>query len=185
MPRKARASDCPPDYRELLRRPDIDAVSICIPNALHAEHALATIQAGEVCLVRASTICGLGECRELIQMARAHGVLLMPALAERFSSPLRTGRRARSWPPGRLGARSSSALALRAPIPCGERLARRPGALGGGALIDLGLHALDLFRFHMGAVSTVLADTGTLAGEAPVEDAAVCVVHGDGARGVH
>lgn len=170
------------DYRELLRRTDIDAVSICTPNALHAEHALAAIQAGKHVLCELPIALGLGECRELIQMARAHGVLLMPALAERFSAAHRQAREiVASGQIGRPLFFRASFASPRSPAASDWRV--DPAISGGGALIDLGLHALDLFRFHMGAVSTVLADTGTLAGEAPVEDAAVCVVHGDGARG--
>lgn len=35
------------DYRELLARPDVDAVFICTPDFLHEEHALAALRAGK------------------------------------------------------------------------------------------------------------------------------------------
>ena len=38
------------DYRDLLARPDIDAVSICVPNWLHYEVADAAVDAGKAVL---------------------------------------------------------------------------------------------------------------------------------------
>ena len=37
----------PADYREVLERPDIDAVVVCLPNALHADAGIAALQGGK------------------------------------------------------------------------------------------------------------------------------------------
>jgi predicted dehydrogenase len=75
------------DYRELLARPDIDAVTISTPDHWHAQLALAAIYAGkDVYLQKPMT------------MTHAEGVLLRDAVA-RTGRILQVGSQQRSWGP--------------------------------------------------------------------------------------
>jgi myo-inositol 2-dehydrogenase / D-chiro-inositol 1-dehydrogenase len=73
--------DCPGvpvhrDYRELLARPDLDAVDIVVPNHLHAEIGVAALEAGKDVLLEKPMASTPGECDRLIQAARASGRVL-------------------------------------------------------------------------------------------------------------
>ena len=76
------------DYRELLARPDIDAVTISLPDHQHAEVALRALYAGkDVYLQKPFT------------MTHAEGVALRDAVA-RTGRILQVGSQQRSWGPG-------------------------------------------------------------------------------------
>src|ERR1041385_444081 len=65
------------DYAEMLARPDIDAVLILTPMALHAEMALAALKAGKHVLVEKPMATRLEEAQALIDTARkSHRLLL-------------------------------------------------------------------------------------------------------------
>lgn len=170
----------------LLAREDLDAVSICTPNALHAEQAMAAIMAGRHVLCEAPLALRPGQCRELIAAARERGVVLMPACPCRFSRP-------------HLRARELLAAgAIGQPFLFRARFANDgpevsgpgrsdwvfdPRLAGGGALLGQGLPALDLFGFYLGQAAWVSAEIHTLSQSIPVEDDALCVVHGSGGLG--
>ena len=64
------------DWRDLVRRDDIQAVCICTPSGLHAEQAIAAASAGKHVLVEKPMAIDLKGCDEMIAAARANGVKL-------------------------------------------------------------------------------------------------------------
>ena len=72
------------DYRELLQREDIDAVSICTTDEFHLEPALAAASAGKHVLVEKPLALTPQECDKIIQGAREGGVKLMVGHILRF-----------------------------------------------------------------------------------------------------
>jgi len=64
------------DYRELLARQDIDAVDIVVPNDLHAEIAVAALEAGKDVLLEKPLAPTLAACDRLIETARRTGRVL-------------------------------------------------------------------------------------------------------------
>jgi UDP-N-acetylglucosamine 3-dehydrogenase len=72
------------DYRELLARPDLDAVSLCLPHALHAPVTLAALDAGLHVLVEKPLACTLDEADAMIVAAESTGLTLMVAENVRF-----------------------------------------------------------------------------------------------------
>jgi predicted dehydrogenase len=58
------------DYRELLADPDIDAVHICTPNALHFPMAMAALEAGKHVLCEKPLATSVAEAREMIELAK-------------------------------------------------------------------------------------------------------------------
>jgi myo-inositol 2-dehydrogenase / D-chiro-inositol 1-dehydrogenase len=64
------------DYRELLRRPDVDAVSIALPIDLHAEVGVAALERGKDVLLEKPMARTAAECDRLIAAARASGRVL-------------------------------------------------------------------------------------------------------------
>ena len=72
------------DYREMLARDDIDAVSICTTDELHVEPALAAAAAGKHMLVEKPLARTPQDCDTIIEAARRAGVKLMVGQILRF-----------------------------------------------------------------------------------------------------
>jgi predicted dehydrogenase len=72
------------NYKEVLRRSDIDTVHICLPHHLHAKIGVETLEAGKQVLCEKPIATTLEEADAMIQAARARGVILMVAENQRF-----------------------------------------------------------------------------------------------------
>src|SRR5262249_15530562 len=64
------------DYRELLARPELDAVDILLPTHLHREVAAAALAAGKQVLLEKPMAATLADCRALIDAACSSGKIL-------------------------------------------------------------------------------------------------------------
>lgn len=62
------------DWRELLKRDDIDAVDICVPNNLHKEMAIAAAEAGKMILCEKPIAMNVDEGEEMCQAVEKAGV---------------------------------------------------------------------------------------------------------------
>ena len=85
----------------LLARPDIDAVSICVPSGLHAQVAIDALQAGKHVLVEKPIALSLADADRMIAVARECDLRLGVVLQNRYNSPMQQVRRAVDK--GRLG----------------------------------------------------------------------------------
>lgn len=73
------------DYRDLLARDDVVAVSIVTPDFLHREIAVAAAQAGKHILIEKPMATTLEDCEAIIAAARDSGVTLMVDFHNRFN----------------------------------------------------------------------------------------------------
>lgn len=76
------------DYYSMLGRSDIDVVSICLPPGVHAETAIAAMDAGKHVLVEKPMAASLEECDAMILAAERNKVLLSPVAQNRFKTPM-------------------------------------------------------------------------------------------------
>ncbi|HEU5103812.1 MAG TPA: Gfo/Idh/MocA family oxidoreductase, partial [Roseiflexaceae bacterium] len=72
------------EYEQLLAAPDIDAISVCLPNALHAPVSIAALQAGKHVLVEKPLARTPDEGREIVAAAREHDRVLMVSFDKRY-----------------------------------------------------------------------------------------------------
>ncbi len=72
------------DYRELLDDTDIDAVSVCTPNYLHAPISVAALNAGKHVLCEKPMATSMEEAQDMIEAAHKNGKKLMIAHNQRF-----------------------------------------------------------------------------------------------------
>src|SRR5438045_4211899 len=72
------------DYRRLLARADVDAVSIALPNYLHASVALAALRAGKHVLLEKPMATNARDAAKLVVEAKKRGVLFMVNQSGRF-----------------------------------------------------------------------------------------------------
>ncbi|MFF0344635.1 Gfo/Idh/MocA family protein [Kribbella sp. NPDC004875] len=154
---------------------EIDAVAICLPSALHADNAIEALHAGKQVIVEKPVDITLAAADRLIAAQRETGRTVAVISQRRFQPPVTQIRTAIDN--GALG-RVTSGIA--------ESAFFRPqsyydgddwrGTLavdGGGALMNQGIHALDLLVWMLGRPVQVSAQTGRLAHEGiEVEDLA-------------
>ena len=74
------------DWRELIRQPDIDAVHVCVPHHLHAEIAVAALEAGKHVLCEKPMGVSLKEAQAMVRAARESGKTLTVCFQNRFNS---------------------------------------------------------------------------------------------------
>jgi len=139
------------DYHELLADLEIDAVSVALPNFLHRPVALAALAAGKHVLCEKPPAVTLAEAQEMSAAAERAGLVLAYALQRRFN-PATDALRVR-LAAGTLGeiyhARAVWTRTWGVPQGMGSWFTD-PARAGGGALIDIGVHVLDLAWFLMG-----------------------------------
>lgn len=152
------------DYRELLKRPDIDVVSICTPNALHERMALDAIAAGKHIYIDKPVATDYAAARRIADAARAAGVMGQVALNNRcFPATMKARELIASGRLGRVTSFSAEYLhsgSVDPERPVGWK--QRLDACGGGVLLDLGSHALDLVMWMCGAAESISCITQTL-----------------------
>ena len=135
------------DYRDLLALPDLDAVLICSPNHLHAEVAAAAFDAGKHVYLEKPLAPSLDEARPAIDAWRRSGRVGMIGFNYRFHPTYRDLKQ--RIDDGSIGEPTVIRTVFSSParaIPEWKTLRRT----GGGALLDLGSHHVDLVRFLTG-----------------------------------
>jgi myo-inositol 2-dehydrogenase / D-chiro-inositol 1-dehydrogenase len=135
------------DYHALLANAAIDAVVVCAPVQFHAPIVLAALDAGKHVLVEKPLALSVDECRQIAERAARSATLLMVGFNLRWHRiTLAAHRVIESGALGRIEAvRSviSSRTRYRADAPEWWKSRR----LGGGTLIEQGVHHYDLWRF--------------------------------------
>ena len=133
------------DYSELIAQPDVDAVSVCVPNHLHAPVTLAALEAGKHVLVEKPLATTVTDGEAMAQAAARTGRVLMVAFNYRFRTDSQALKR--HVEAGKLGEIYfvHTGWLRDQGIPAGaEGWFGDKARSGGGCLIDLGVHMLDL-----------------------------------------
>lgn len=164
------------DWRELAADSGIDAVVIATPNALHAPQAIACLEAGKHVLVEKPMSRTLEEAQAMNEAARASGARLMVAHCWRFHDQVRALRHRIER--GELGEITKTrGYGVHAGWgPSGWFTDRE--LAGGGALLDMGVHAIDTVRFLLGdpVPAGVCARITTRYGSYQVDDDGVLLI---------
>lgn len=149
--RVAKVNDIPhvfTDFNEMLKLDELDAVSVCTWNNAHASASVAALRAGKHVLCEKPMAMNLKQALEMEQAAAESGKLLMIGFVRRYGNDCRVLKdfidkdmmgeiyyakasylRRAGYPGGWFGDKEKS---------------------GGGPLIDLGVHVIDLVRYLMG-----------------------------------
>lgn len=164
------------DWNEIAEATDVDAAVVATPNALHAPQSVALLRAGKHVIVEKPMATSVTECDEMIDASRASGAFLMVAHCWRFRDEVRAMRERVAS--GELGevvkTRGYGAHATWGP----EGWFVDPALAGGGALVDMGVHAIDTARFLLGdpTPNRVCAAIGTRYGTYQVDDDGVLLI---------
>ncbi len=137
------------DYRKMLEMDEIAAVDVCTPNYLHKQPVVDALAAGKHVLCEKPLAVNAQEGAEMVAAGRAAGKQLGVALNVRFGAGAQAVKR--FIDDGRLGEiYYARAHALRRRGIPGWGLFTQKDKQGGGPLIDIGVHILDLTLWLMG-----------------------------------
>ncbi len=169
-------ADAYTDYRRVLDRADVTIVNICTPSGLHAEMAIAAMQAGKHVIVEKPMALSLADADRMIATARACNVRLCVVLQNRYNPPMQDVRRAVDE--GKLGKLHLGNATVRwfRPQDYYEDGWHGTLAMDGGALMNQSIHHIDALQWLMGDAQEVFAYTATLAHKMEAEDAGVATI---------
>lgn len=168
------------DVDTLLEHEDVQAVSICTPNAFHAPASLAALQKGIHVLCEKPLSMSLDDCDAMIEAAQHSGAVLQTGHHLRSSPLVRTAKRLIDE--GRLGRVTFMRLRQAHDWGGAPQVRGAFGSLaasGGGTLLDNGCHMMDLARHFGGDVRSIYARMNTLKFEIEVEDTSLASLEMD------
>lgn len=162
---------------EMLKAGDVQALVISTPNYLHAAQGIAALESGVHVLVEKPMSMNAQEAGRMVEAAGKSGARLMVAHCWRFDPEV-------LWVRDQLAAgRIGTVIRTKG---CGVHVGWGPGGwftqkqfAGGGALADMGIHALDTVRFLLGDPQpvSVYARIGTYYGDYDVDDTGIIIVN--------
>ena len=135
------------DYRRLLDLPEVDVVSLCLPNDLHCRATLDAAAAGKHVICEKPLCANLAEADSMIAACRTAGVKLMYAEELCFTPKyVRAKQLADEGALGRIHLVKQSEKHDGPHAPWFWDVERS----GGGVALDMGCHALEFFRWVLG-----------------------------------
>lgn len=169
---------CETEYERVLGRSDVDVICICTPSGLHAAQAVAAAQAGKHVLVEKPMALTLADADAMIAASRQAGTVLAVALQRRTDPDFAAVHTAiQSGDLGRMVLGVVNIPYLRTQSYYDSAAWRGTWALdGGGALMNQGIHLIDLLLWYMGDIADVQARYDTMAHAIEVEDCITATV---------
>jgi UDP-N-acetyl-2-amino-2-deoxyglucuronate dehydrogenase len=175
------------NFVDLIKRDDIDVISICTPSGMHLEPAIAAAKAGKHVIVEKPIEIMLERADQIINTCQEANVKLAVIFQNRFGEAVQRLRKAVQQ--GQLGK-----LILGDAYIKWHRTQEYyntegwRGTLqgdGGGALINQSIHTIDLLQWIMGPVKTVYGKVGTFTHHIEGEDMGLALLtFKNGAMGV-
>jgi predicted dehydrogenase len=163
---------------DMLEREQLDVVNICTPSGMHGAHAVQVMRSGRHVMVEKPMEVRREAIDEMLRVQEETGAILAVIFQHRFAPASQEARAlVQEGVLGRLALGNAHDLLWRSQAYYDSGAWRGTWALdGGGALMNQGIHSIDLLQWLMGPVRSVYAWTGTLAHEMETEDTAVAVL---------
>lgn len=166
------------DYHEMLRRPDLDAVSVCVPSGAHASVMIDVLQAGKHVICEKPFDITTAAIDRVLAVLKRTDRKLTVIHQNRFHPSVQVVKQAIDA--GKFGRLTFGS----AQIPWwrgqgyydAERWRGTWRMDGGGALMNQGVHTIDLLQWMLGPAVEVQAYVGTLAHQMETEDVGMAVV---------
>jgi predicted dehydrogenase len=158
-----------PDWRDVIARDDVDAVSVTGPNFIHHDVAVAAAEAGKHVWAEKPAGRNLGETRAVADAVHAAGV--QSAVGFNYRNAPAVERARELVDSGRLGRVEQVEVRMLADYSAhpASTLSWRfaPATSGSGVLGDLASHGIDLARYVVGDVTELVSDEATFIAERP------------------
>jgi len=171
------------DYQQLLEDRSVDAVIIALPTHLHASCAESVAEAEKDIFLEKPLARNVTEGKEIVSIAKRNSVKLMVGYHMRFFPPFRSIKeKILNGTLGEVQIAYGTAIGsgpffhrdeLGMPRPVPSWWFKKELS-GGGALIDLGSHMINLFRWYFGEVTNIKSYLGYRF-NMDFEDQATCI----------
>ncbi len=166
---------CYTKEEDLLENREIEAVYIATPTYLHYKQVLLAAKAKKHILCEKPMAMNLKQAQEMIEVCKENKVKLTLDYMMRYHSYNRKIKE--MIDEGKLGKLVMGRAQLTCWYPPVKGAWRQKPALGGGgSLIDMGTHCIDLLEMFMGEVGEVFCYINSLVQNYPVEDTAVVLL---------
>jgi len=172
------------DYEQLLKEPDFDAVIIGLPTHLHRDCAIRAFEAGKDVFLEKPIARNVKEAKEIATAARESSAKLMVGYPQRFNPIFcELKRKINCCELGDVEIADATYVSSgpffhravdQAPSPVPEWWFDKEST-GGGALMDLGCHLINLLRWYFGEVADIRSHLGYRY-NIDLEDHAICIV---------
>ena len=138
------------DYHDVINDPEIDAISVCTPNRMHPVITIDALRAGKNVLCEKPAARTYAEVEQMVQAQRETGKILVIGVVNRFNDSVRKIKQ--YIDEGRLGTVHHVYVSFRQhrSIPGLGGAFTTKARSGGGALIDWGVHYLDIVMYCTG-----------------------------------
>ena len=155
------------DYRELIKREDIDVVNVCVPSGLRAEVSIPAAEAGKHIISEKPLEVTLEKADQILEAVHKNKVKLAVIFQSRFSEEARLLRKIlQEKRLGRLVYGEAAGKWYRSQEYYDSGGWRGTWKLdGGGALMNQSIHAVDFLQWMMGEVESLYAYSALLAHE--------------------
>ncbi|MHA1727491.1 MAG: Gfo/Idh/MocA family protein [Promethearchaeota archaeon] len=154
---------------ELLEKADIDAVDICTTHDTHYRLTMAAAEAGKHILLEKPMAIKMNDCKEMVKRTDKAGITFMIGQNLRYLPQSRTVHK--MIQNGELGdVWTVQSFDVMGSIPPRSKVSTAPKNIhwyfngirsGGGSLITLSIHSIDLFRYYIGEIKSVFGKTWT------------------------
>ena len=174
---EAHGASAEPGLDELLGRPDVDVVCVCVPSGMHAQVGVRAAAAGKHLVVEKPIDVTLAAADRLIAAAEEAGVAMTVVSQTRFEPGLTELRGLLDEGAlGRLVYGEATTKWYRTQGYYDSAAWRGTWALDGGALMNQGVHYVDLLRWCAGPVTEVTALCQTSGHRLEAEDVALALL---------
>lgn len=144
------------DWKDMLAKEKLDAVSVCTPNGAHAETSIAALQAGCHVLVEKPLAMNAVEGQAMVNAAKKAKKELVIAFQQRFDPKVQFFHKlGNEGMFGKIMFMRCQAIRRRG-IPNWGVFGRKD-LQGGGPLIDIGVHVMEMAHYVMGSPKPVAA----------------------------
>ena len=171
------------NYEELLKDPDINSVIIALPTHLHLKCAKQAAEAGKHIFLEKPIARNVEEAREIISATRRNSVKLMVGYPLRFNTTFQNLKeKIKNGVLGDVEVANATYISsgpffhrteAYAPTPVPEWWFKKE-LTGGGVLIDLGCHIINLLRWYFGEIIDIKSHLGHRF-NMDLEDNAICL----------
>ena len=166
------------DFNAMLKDVSLDGLSICVPNALHAKMAVAAAESGVNILCEKPMALDISQGQRMIKSCEDNKVILMINFTHRFFSG--TIKTKQLLEQSEIGQPHTLRIRYVHKGPYNDWAKSNwfynPKLSGGGVLMDMGVHAVDICHYFFGPVEKVTASVASLNEDICVEDSAVLLV---------
>ncbi|NRA14930.1 MAG: Gfo/Idh/MocA family oxidoreductase [Oceanospirillaceae bacterium] len=144
------------DLDSVIERDDIDAVVIATPDNTHMDYAVRALKAGKAVLLQKPMGRSVEECQMIIDTAKRSGTKLSVSFMHRYFEEVQAIRRLLGQ--GKMGRVLSARMRNATLGPEWNSWFYSAENVGGGAVMQLGVHGIDLIQYVLGGITDVSAN---------------------------